>query len=191
MIRRLLVLAIAVTVVPGVVVAGLQKQTAQKQTAQKDAAQKDASPLLAPTDDQAVDMAITEMLGAWQIGNIELLKKHYAENVLVVSGVWEPPLIGRDKYIEAYERQRARVHGVQLNRSNTFIRVNGNVAWAVYQWTFTGEVDGQPTGYRGDTTLVFEKQGGQWLIMTNHTSIANMPQAAPAPQPNPPAPAKP
>jgi len=189
--RRLLVLAIAVTVVPGVLAAGLQKQTAQKQTAQKDAAQKDASPLLAPTDDQAVDMAITEMLGAWQIGNIELLKKHYAENVLVVSGVWEPPLIGRDKYIEAYERQRARVHGVQLNRSNTFIRVNGNVAWAVYQWTFTGEVDGQPTGYRGDTTLVFEKQGGQWLIMTNHTSIANMPQAAPVPQPNPPAPAKP
>ncbi len=187
MIRRLLVLAIFLAVLPGEVTPAAQKQTAQKETA----AQKDTSPLLAPTDEQAVDMAITEMMGAWQIGDIELLKKHYAENVLVVSGVWEPPLIGRDKYIEAYERQRTRMHGAQLNRSNTFLRVNGNVAWAVYQWTFTGEVDGQPTGYRGFTTLVFEKQGGQWLIMTNHTSIANMPQAAPAAQPNPPGPAKP
>jgi len=65
------------------------------------------------------------------------------------------------------------------------------VAWAVYQWVFTGEVDGQPTGYRGFTTLVFEKQGGAWLIMTNHTSIADLPQSAPPPQPIAPVPAKP
>ncbi|HKO03134.1 MAG TPA: nuclear transport factor 2 family protein [Candidatus Acidoferrales bacterium] len=187
MIRRLLVFAMVLTIVPGGMAAGPQKQAAQKQTPQ----QKDTSPLLQPEDDQAVDMAITDMLGAWQIGDVELLKKHYAENVLVVSGVWEPPLIGRENYIQAYQRQRERVRGVQLNRSNSFVRVQGNVAWAVYQWTFTGDVDGQPTGYRGHTTLVFEKQGGAWLIMTNHTSIVAMPQAAPAPQPNPPAPAKP
>jgi ketosteroid isomerase-like protein len=193
MIRRLLVLAIALTVVPGGVAAGRQKQPPQKTNAQKDAAQKDTSPLLTPTDEQAVDMAITEMLGAWQIGDVEMLKKHYAENVLVVSGVWEPPLLGLDRYIQAYQRQRERVHGAQLNRNHTNIRVQGNVAWAVYLWTFTGEVDGQPSGWRGATTLVFEKQGGQWLIMTNHTSIATPPQAAPAPapQPIPPAPAKP
>jgi ketosteroid isomerase-like protein len=191
MMRRLFLLSIFLTVVPGLVAARPQKDAMQKQSTQKDAAQKDTTPLLPPTDEQAVDMAITDMLGAWQIGDVELLRKHYAENVLVVSGVWEPPLIGRDKYIEAYQRQRTRVHDAQINRSNTFLRVNGNVAWAVYQWVFTGEVDGQPTGYRGDTTLVFEKQGGQWLIMTNHTSIASLPEAAPAPQPTAPAPAKP
>ena len=136
-------------------------------------------------------MAITDMLGAWQIGDVELLRKHYAENVLVVSGVWEPPLIGRENYIQAYQRQRERVKGIQLIRSHTFARVQGNVAWAVYLWTFTGEVDGQPTVYRGHTTLIFEKQGGQWLIMTNDTSIAAPAQAASPPQPNPPAPAKP
>jgi ketosteroid isomerase-like protein len=168
-----------------------KQQKKQQQAAQKEAAEAaNAPPLVPPTDDQAVDMAITEMLGAWQIGDVEMLKKYLADNLLVVSGVWEPPLIGVDKYIAAYQRQRERVRGPQLNRSNTFIRVQGNVAWAVYQWTFIGEVDGQPTGYRGHTTLIFEKRNGRWLIITNHTSIATTPQEQ-VPQQNPAPPAKP
>jgi ketosteroid isomerase-like protein len=135
--RRLLVLAILLTGVPCGLAAGQHKQAAQKP-----APPKDTSPLLTPTDEQAVDMAITEMLGAWQIGDVEMLKKHYAENVLVVSFYWEPPLMGLDNYIQAYQRQRERMRTVQLNRNHTNIRVQGNVAWAVYLWTFTGEVDG-------------------------------------------------
>jgi len=189
MIRRLLWISFAFALLAAWPAAA-QKQ---KQAPPKQAEQKDDTPLVQPSDEQAVDTAITEMLGAWQIGDVEMLKKYYADNVLVVSGLWEPPLLGLDKYIQAYQRQRERVHGAQLNRSNTFIRVQGNVAWAVYQWTFTGEVDGQAAGYHGHTTLVFEKHNGRWLIMTNHTSYANPPPApaAPAPQPNPQPPAKP
>lgn len=188
MIRRLILLSLIFTLIAGSPMAGAQKQ---KQQAQKDSAQKDDTPLIPLTDEQAVDSAITEMLGAWQIGDVELLRKHYADNVLVVSGVWEPPLIGLDRYIQAYERNRARMQAPQMNRSNTFIRVQGTVAWAVYQWTFTGVVDGQSTGYRGHTTLVFEKQNGRWLIITNHTSLAIPSQAPQTAQPNAPAPAKP
>jgi len=189
--RRLFVLAVILATLLGARAASAQKQSKQqKPAAQKDAAPADTTPLIPPTDDQAVDMAITEMLGAWQIGNVEMLKKYLADNILVVSGVWEPPLIGADKYIAAYQRQRERVRGPQLNRMNTFLKVEGPVAWAVYQWTFTGEVDGQPTGYRGHTTLVFEKRNGRWLIITNHTSVAMTPQES-IPQANPPAPEKP
>jgi ketosteroid isomerase-like protein len=114
-----------------------------------------------------------------------MLRKYYAEDVLVVSGLWEPPITKRDQYIQAYLLQRDRVKGVQLNRQNTFIRVVGNVAWAVYMWNFTAEVDGKAAGYRGHTTLVLEKRGGRWLIVTNHTSTAEPPgppQQAPSPQ---------
>ena len=175
MIRRLFLFTLVVMLLSGWPAAARQKQ---KQPAQKEAPQKDDTPLVQLSDEQAVDAAITEMLAAWQIGDIEMLKKHYADNVLVVSGVWEPPLLGVDKYIQSYQRNRDRMQGAQLNRSNTFIRVQGNVAWAVYQWTFTGMVDGQPTGYRGHTTLIFEKRNGQWLIMTNHTSLAAPPPSA-------------
>ena len=199
MMRRLVLLAVAAMLFTGGAAAqqSSKQQKKDQQQAQKEAQEAaNAPPLIPQADDQAVDTAITEMLGAWQIGDVPMLRKYFADNVLTVSGVWEPPIIGVDKYIAAYQRQRERVQGVQLNRSNTFIRVNGNVAWAVYQWTFTGQVDGQAAGYRGHTTLVFEKQNGKWLIITNHTSVADMPPAQapqPAAHPNPPpaAPAKP
>jgi len=187
MIRRLLLISFAFTLLAAWPAAA-QKQ---KQSQQKQADVKDDTPLIQSSDEQAVDTAITEMLGAWQIGDVEMLRKYFADNVLVVSGMWEPPIMGVDNYIKAYQRQRERVRGVQFNRSNSFVRVNGNVAWAVYQWTFTGEVDGQPAGYHGHTTLVFEKHNGRWLIITNHTSYANPPAPAAAPAQQAPAPAKP
>jgi ketosteroid isomerase-like protein len=190
MTRRLFVLAMVLMTLAGSPAARAQKQQKQQKPAPQKDAPADTTPVIPQADDQAVDTAITEMLGAWQIGDVEMLKKYLADNLLVVSGYWEPPLMGIDKYIAAYQRQRERVRGPQLNRTNTFIRVQGNVAWAVYQWVFTGEVDGQPTGYRGHTTLVFEKRNGRWLIVTNHTSIASLPQEA-VPQQTPPAPAKP
>jgi ketosteroid isomerase-like protein len=200
MTRRLSILAFVLLLLPA---AAAGQQSTKQQKKQQEADMKaatdaqNAPPLITPPDDQAVDTAITEWLGAWQIGNVDMMKKYMADNILVVSGLWEPPLTGLDKYLAAYQRQRERVHGVQLNRSNTFIRVQGNVAWAIYQWTFTGEVDGRPTGYRGHTTLVFEKRNGTWQIITNHTSLADAPpepvapQANPQPQPQPQAPAKP
>ncbi|HUJ39494.1 MAG TPA: nuclear transport factor 2 family protein [Candidatus Acidoferrales bacterium] len=195
MIRRLLLLGIALTLVAAWPAAAdlpagsgqKQKQQNQKESAQ----QKDDTPLIPLSDEQQVDNDITQMLGAWQIGDVEMLRKYYADNVLVVSGLWEPPLIGLDRYIHAYQLQRERMQGPQVNRSNTFIRVEGTIAWAVYQWTFTGIVDGQPTAYRCHTTLVFEKRDGKWLIITNHTSLAAPPPAPQNAQPGAQPPAKP
>lgn len=154
--------------------------------------QKDTTPVVPLTDQQAVDYATTEMLGAWQIGDVELMHKFYAEDVLVVSGYWEPPVQGWEKYIQAYKRQRGRMQGVELNRSNTYLKVAGNMAWVEYQWVFTGNVDGTATAYRGHTTLVYERRGGKWLIVVNHTSIADVPPTAGnPPAANPPAPTKP
>ena len=142
-------------------------------------------------DEQVLDVQISEMLGAWQIGDFTLLKGYYADDVTVVSGAWEPALVGWAKYLQAYMRQRERVTNVRLDRSNTFIHVQGNFAWATYQWDFSAVADGNPSAARGQTTLVFEKREGRWLIVHNHTSLVGEmqsqppPQAAPAKQPPP------
>lgn len=148
-------------------------------------------------DEQKIDFVIGQMLGAWQVGDTTMMHKFYAEDVSVVAGTWTPPAVGWTNYLAAYQMQRARLQQVRMDRSNTLIRVaqSGQTAWACYQWEFTGLVDGAPSAAEGQTTLVFEKRGEDWVIVHNHTSIVQASQpvtpASPAPQTASPAPAKP
>src|SRR5882672_9590738 len=43
-------------------------------------------------DSQAIDQTIGEALGYWQIGDVDSLHKYYSDDVVVVSGLWEPPI---------------------------------------------------------------------------------------------------
>src|SRR5262249_49563280 len=141
----------------------------------------DLTPMVPLGDQQQIDYLISEMLGAWQIGDIEKLHKDYAEDVSVVSGAWTAPIFGWQSYLAAYQAQRARMERVGLERSNTYIKMNGTVAWASYQWDFVGTVDGQPSRAQGQTTLIFEKRNNRWVIVHNHTSIVQSGPAATGP----------
>ncbi|HJY86647.1 MAG TPA: nuclear transport factor 2 family protein [Candidatus Acidoferrales bacterium] len=132
---------------------------------------KKSEPVPGLPDQQVIESAISEMLAAWQIGNVELMHKHYADDVVVVSGAWEAPLVGWTKYVQAYQAQRDRMQQANMDRMNSYITVRGNTAWAVYQWRFSALVDGKPAGAQGHTTLVLERRDGAWLIVHNHTSI--------------------
>jgi ketosteroid isomerase-like protein len=118
------------------------------------------------------------MLGAWQIGDADLMHKYYADDMTMISGAWEPPLLGWANYARAYQAQRARMQGSRLDRINTYTKVMGDTAWVAYQWKFAGQVDGQRMDALGHTTLVLQKRDGNWLIVMNHTSA--IPSAAPA-----------
>lgn len=117
-----------------------------------------------------IDYNIGEMLGAFQVGNIEVMHKHYAENATWVRGTYEPLLVGWPNYLAAYQQQRAAFQGMQLIRRNTTIFNHGDMAWADYQWEFLSVIEGKPFIARGHTTLVFMKVGDNWLIVHNHTS---------------------
>jgi ketosteroid isomerase-like protein len=126
------------------------------------------------------------MLGAWQLGDVDRLHKAYADDAVFVSGLWEPPVFGWSNFLPLYQIQRARMQQVRYDRVNTYIKVSGAVGWACYQWDFGGTVDGKPMTVRGQTTLVLEKRNDHWLIVHNHTSVA---QAAPPTTTQPAAPA--
>jgi len=158
-------------------------------SAQKKKKKDDAStpvPTAVVPDEQKIDNAIGEMLGAWQLGDIEKLHAHYADDVDAVNGMWAPPVMGWPNYLTSYQSQRARAQQVRLDRSNTLIRIapGGAAAWACYQWEFTAVVDGNPATAFGHTTLVFEKRNDVWLIVHNHTSLVQASSgSAPAAQP--------
>lgn len=164
--------------------------------AQKKKKKDDAQPqqqLTSLPDEQKIDYAIGQMLASWQLGDTTTMHKYFSEDVAVVSGTWGPPAMGWTNYLAAYQLQRARMQQVRMDRSNTLIRIapSGNVAWACYQWEFSGIVDGAPSAADGQTTLIFEKRGEDWIIVHNHTSLVQSSQpsvpAHPAPQPAAPA----
>ena len=63
------------------------------------------------------------MLGAWQLGDVEKLHAHYADDVDVVNGTWAPPVVGWPNYLMSYQSQRARTQQVRMDRSNTLVRL--------------------------------------------------------------------
>ena len=160
--------------------AAAQKDKKKKKT--PDAPTDTGKPMIPMADQQQIDYMISDMLGAWQLGDVEKLHQDYADDVSVVSGIWTPPIMGWPSYVAVYQQQHARMQQVRLDRSNTYIKVNGTVAWACYQWDFSGTLDGQPSAAQGQTTLVLEKRNNRWVIVHNHTSIAQ-PGAPPNAQP--------
>src|SRR6266404_1144934 len=176
--RTLFTLAICLVIFLSMVSsAAAQKEKKKKKDAN---ASDDAHLKLPMPDEQQIDYAISEMLGAWQLGDIDRLHKAYADDAVFVSGFWAPPIFGWSNYLPLYQQQHARTQQVRLDRLNTFIKVSGAVAWACYQWDFSGTVDGQPMTTRGQTTLVFEKRTDRWLIVHNHTSGALPTPGSPA-----------
>jgi ketosteroid isomerase-like protein len=157
----------------------------------KDAAADSGGPIIPLTDEQQIDYMISEMLGAWQLGDIERLHRAYADDVVVVNGSYAPPVIGWNNYLASYQLQKARMQQVRMDRINTFIKVAGSFGWACYEWDFGATVDGQPSAAQGQTTLVLEKRNNHWVIVHNHTSLvpsappANPPGTQPAAQPPP------
>lgn len=174
---------------------------AASQAQQKDKKKKNAPPadnnsgkeVSTLSDEQQIDYLISEVLGFWQVGDTERMHKDYTDDVSVVNGGFAPPILGWANYETLYKQQRTKMQQVRLDRGNTYIKVNGNTAWACFQWDFAALIDGVQSGARGQTTYVFLKRDNRWLIAHDHTSVVQtlQPQApAQAPAASP-APAKP
>jgi ketosteroid isomerase-like protein len=177
--RAITLLLAVVFLLGGISPAAAQKEKKKKKDETPTA---DSSKMLVPlSDEQQIDYMLSEMLGAWQVGDVEKLHAKYADDVSMVNGSWAPPVIGWTNYLAIYQQQRARMQQVRLDRSNTYIKVNGNTGWACYQWDFSAVVDGQPVQSQGQTTVVVEKRNNHWVIVHNHTSLSpGSQQPAPA-----------
>jgi len=183
-------LALILTAFP--VTAASQKNKDKK----KDASKTDTQPVLssvlpAMPDSQAVEQTIGEALGYWQIGDLDSLHKYYADDVVVVSGAWEPPVIGWDNFVKSYQAQRAQAPNGRMDRSNTLIKVNGNSAWATYQFLYSAATDGKISVFHGHTTILLNRQGERWVIVLNHSSIVDSTTANPPASTNSAAPGRP
>jgi ketosteroid isomerase-like protein len=187
----LVVVVVAMLLVaPGTALGQKKKKDAKAGTAAEE--QQRVIPVTQTPDAEQIESLISEMLAGWQIGDTEIMRKAYADGVMVVSGLYEPPIVGWTNYLNAYQRLLSRLQTVRKDRFNTFTVVRGNVAWSTFQWQMNALVDARPTVTRGHTTLVLERIGGRWHIVHDHTSVVSDTKAEPAPaSPATPPPAKP
>jgi len=162
-----------VSLIAGVLLFSLACSAGEQQKKKGDGADNavQQTPLLAGSVSDQIDHDIGEMLGAFQVGDVEAMHKYYADNATFVSGgSFEPPVVGWKNYVALYEREKAAFQGMQLIRRNTFVFVHQDVSWVSYQWQFDAMFNGKPFTARGQTTLVLNKVGDNWLIVHNHTS---------------------
>ncbi len=146
------------------------KQKNKKNKSSDDSSQQNPVPIPpAPPADQ-INLDIGEMLGAFQLGDVAMMHKYYADDATFVSGEWAPPVVGWMNYVPLFKREWSAYQDIQLIRRNTYVFTHGDVAWASYQWEFDAMSNGEPFQARGQTTLVFNKVGANWLIVHNHTS---------------------
>jgi ketosteroid isomerase-like protein len=164
-----------------------QKKNKNQQPADNTPPPSDQKLPMSPGDE--LDNDIGQMLGALQVGNVEDMHKYYADNATFVSSTYAPPIVGFENWAAGYQRQRAGFSGMQIVRRNTVIFPHGDVAWATYQWEFSGvQTNGAAYSAKGQTTLVFNRVGNNWMIVHNHTSvdcgsISDTGASAPATQP--------
>ena len=125
---------------------------------------------LATPVNQQIDDTVGQMLAAFQLGNVEMMHKCYADSATFVSGDYSPLVVGWANYAPQYSKQMVGFQGLQIVRRNTFIFVHADVAWVSYQWELLATYANQPYASRGKTTLVLNKSGDKWLIVHNHTS---------------------
>lgn len=142
----------------------------------------------AASDEEQIDEVISRFWETFQSGDFNAMGQYVADDVVVVSGTFAPPTIGWTNVKQAYVSQHNALQNIQITRQNTHITVRGKVAWAVQQWVFSALAERQPISTAGHTTLIFEKRGGRWLIVLNHSSVVLLPQT-PAPT-QPPAPGR-
>ena len=170
------ILALAVALVLACQPAAAQKNKKTKTPSSTPELKEDAvAPPIPKSDADQIDYNIGAMLAAFQLGNVEEMHKYYADTVTFVSGDFSPPVAGWQNYVPLYQRQMAAFQGIQLIRRNTIVFPHGDVAWAMYQWEFIAGYQGKPYTMRGQTTLIFNKAGGNWLIVHNHTSAVESP----------------
>jgi ketosteroid isomerase-like protein len=129
-------------------------------------------PSMPMSDNDQIERAIGETLAAQQLGNLELMRKYYSDSATFVSSDYGPPIMGWKNWAAGYERQKAAFQQMQIIRRNTFIFTHADVAWATFQWDFSAVLaTGKGYDARGQTTLVFNKIGNDWLIVHNHTAV--------------------
>ena len=75
---------------------------------------------------------------------------------------------GKEAAVRSLRQFLKRASGLHTEMHQPLVTVRGDVAWVVYYWTDSGEIDEQPSSSRGKSTRIFVREDGLWLCIHGH-----------------------
>lgn len=155
------------------------------------AGQRDKEERKLDKEGRKIEQVVAGLIDAYLAGDYDAMERYYAPEVVMVSFLHEPPLVGWPNVRQVYQVRQAGQEHLELLRENTLIKRRGRIAWVYYRWSFVGKAAGQFITTLGHTTLILEKRGRNWLIVHNHSSPVLPPVPTPRPTTPPPKPSRP
>ena len=76
--------------------------------------------------------------------------------------------VGKEAAIRSTREFLKRASGFHTEMHQPRVTIRGDVAWVVYYWTDSGEIDEEPYSSRGKSTRIFVREDGLWLCIHGH-----------------------
>ncbi len=133
-----------------------------------------AQPASAQSDEQAVRQVLLEMWDAIEQEDVPRYATHI-HDAFTSFGETETYLReGKAIEIRAVEGWIARYSDIHTEMHQPEITVRGDVAWITYYWSdeSINRATGERETTRGKSTRIFVREGGRWLCIHGHYTLA-------------------
>ena len=143
-----------------------------------------SSPAAQPGDAAAVVATLQALFAAAERNDLRALDSLYAGDSLTVvegAGINRGWADYRDNHLgpELKEMKNFRYRPFEI-----VARVSGDLAWAMFRYALTADIEGRPIDMVGRGTAILERRGARWVV--RHTQTASRARR-PADPPMPPA----
>jgi len=122
----------------------------------------------AGNDSEEVKATLIAMWDAIERGDAEAYARHIHPD-FTQFGENDPYLAeGKESEVGSIRRYVGRATNVHTEMHQPQVTIRGDVAWIVYYWTDSGEVEGERFTSRGKSTRIFVREDGKWLCIHGH-----------------------
>lgn len=105
-------------------------------------------------------------------GDSRALEQLLAEDVCAFFSGGDTPVRGRDAVLATWTRHFERWCDVRIERRDTVVETQGNVAWVQFLWDGEGRIGAQRYRLEGERwTVVLRRENGCWRFVQMHSSM--------------------
>ncbi|HSG48219.1 MAG TPA: nuclear transport factor 2 family protein [Longimicrobiales bacterium] len=124
-------------------------------------------------DEAAIKAVLVDMWDALENGDLDRYAGHLHPD-FTSFGETDPYLNeGKAYEMRSVADWTSRVPGVHTEMHQPRVTVRGNTAWITYYWTDAGvSREGVRQTSAGKSTRIFVKEGGRWLCIHGHYTLA-------------------
>ena len=134
-----------------------------------------ATPALAREKSSDVEAALGQWKAAVEAGKVDDIMKLYDRNAIMISTFAQEPMTKREQ-IAGYFKKVVTNPDIKVVVEDSHTRLIGNnVAVISGRYTLSYSQEGEPISIPARFSVVYQLEGGQWLIVNMHSSRVPLP----------------